>query len=161
MPALLPHRAPRSAWRRRLTPALVLACACLSWSAAAADQSAPVMPVMPVTKAAGAALAPLFARPVILRGTLDGAQIQMTLHLKPGEADALEGDYFVVGRNDKVLLAGEFEEDALMMEESANGKDVSGLWDGVYDGAVLRGNWSSVDGSVLRPFVLKAAPARQ
>lgn len=116
----------------------------------AADQAPPPK--------AGAALAPLFARPVILRGTLNGAQIQMELHLKPGETDAVEGDYFVVGKNqEKVLLAGEFEEDALMMEESVNGKDVSGLWDGVYDGVALSGNWSSVDGASLRPFSLKAA----
>ena len=110
---------------------------------------------------AGSSLAPLFARPVVLRGTLNGAPIQMELHLKPGETDAVEGDYFVLGQNNvKVLLAGEFEEDALMMEESVNGKDVSGLWDGVYDGASLSGNWSSVDGASSRPFTLKAAVAQ-
>jgi hypothetical protein len=129
---------------------LMLTGICLMVPAAAAD--APIAPPQ-----AGAGLAPLFARPVTLRGTLDGAQIQMELHLKAGETEALEGSYFLIGQNTRILVAGEFEEDALMMEESANGQDVSGLWDGVYDGVTLSGNWSSVDGSVLRPFVLKAA----
>ncbi|HWZ47233.1 MAG TPA: hypothetical protein VNX00_03335 [Herbaspirillum sp.] len=123
-------------------------------AAVAADQT------MPPPKA-GARLAQLFVRPVTLRGTLNGAKIQMTLHLKPDEKASLEGSYFLFGQNNKILLVGEFEEDALMMEESINGKDVSGLWDGVYDGTVLSGNWSSLDGSVLRPFVLKVVPAGQ
>jgi hypothetical protein len=126
----------------------------LCQAAAAAD------PAVPPPKA-GAGLAQLFARPVTLRGTLDGVAIQMELHLKPDDDEALEGSYFLVGQNNKVLLAGEFEEDALMMEESVNGKDVSGLWDGVYDGVALTGNWSSLDGSVLHPFSLKVSPVGQ
>ncbi|MDB5990992.1 MAG: hypothetical protein JWQ10_2395 [Herbaspirillum sp.] len=134
---------------------MLLLSSCLIASAAvAADQA-----ISPPK--AGAKLAQLFVRPVTLRGTLNGAQIQMTLHLKPDEEASLEGSYFLFGQNHKILLAGEFEEDALMMEESINGKDVSGLWDGVYDGTVLSGNWSSLDGSVLRPFVLKVVPAGQ
>jgi hypothetical protein len=127
----------------------------MAQTAAAADPAA-----APPPPGAGAALAPLLAKPVVLRGTLDGAQIQMELHLKAGETEAFEGTYFVFGQNNKILLAGEFEQDALTMEESINGKDVSGLWDGVYDGVTLSGNWSSVDGSVLRPFILKVAPAK-
>lgn len=142
----------------------MLVSACLAAPAAPAADPSPGMPQQtpqtPPPKA-GASLAPLFARPVTLRGTLDGVQIQMELRLKPGETDAFEGNYFVAGQGSKVLLAGEFEEDALMMEESVNGKDVSGLWDGVYDGAVLSGNWSSVDGATLRPFLLKVSPAER
>jgi hypothetical protein len=123
-------------------------------AAAAAD------PAIPPPKAR-ASLARLFKRPVTLRGTLDGVPIQMELHLKPNDDEALEGSYFLVGQNHKVLLAGEFEEDALTMEESINGKDVSGLWDGVYDGVSLTGNWSSLDGNVLRPFTLKVLPVGQ
>jgi hypothetical protein len=134
----------------RLLVLLALTGLCLMAQAAAGDS-----PIPPLK--AGNSLAPLFAQPVILRGTLDGAQIQMELHLKAGETEALEGSYFLIGQAAKVLVAGEFEQDALMMEESANGKDVSGLWDGVYDGVTLSGNWSSLDGSVLRPFVLKVA----
>jgi hypothetical protein len=131
---------------------LLLSGFLIARAAVAADQAIPA-------PKAGARLAQLFVRPVTLRGTLNGAQIQMELHLKPGEEASLEGSYFLFGQNHKILLVGEFEEDALMMEESVNGKDVSGLWDGVYDGTVLSGNWSSVDGSVLRPFVLKVVPA--
>src|ERR1700732_1970990 len=108
------------------------------WSAGAAVAADQTMP----PPKAGARLSQLFVRPVTLRGTLNGAQIQMELHLKPDEEASLDGSYFVDGQNHKILLAGEFEEDALMMEESVNGKDVSGLWDGVYDGTVLSGNWS-------------------
>jgi hypothetical protein len=138
---------------------LVLIGCLTAQTAAAADPAAAPSP-SPSPPAAGAALAPLLAKPVVLRGTLDGAQIQMELHLKAGETEAFEGTYFVFGQNNKILLAGEFEQDALTMEESINGKDVSGLWDGVYDGVTLSGNWSSVDGSVLRPFILKVAPAK-
>jgi hypothetical protein len=139
----------------KITCAFLLIAMCCSWAApaaSAADQ-------MPPPPKAGAGLAQLLARPVTLRGTLDGVQIQMNLRLKPNETEALEGSYFLIGQNRKILLAGEFEEDALMMEESANGKDVSGLWDGVFDGAVLSGDQSSVDGNVLHHFVLKVAPA--
>ncbi|HEY4073620.1 MAG TPA: hypothetical protein VGM52_11005 [Herbaspirillum sp.] len=127
-------------------------------AATAADPAPP--PAMLPPKA-GASLSQLFTRAVTLRGTLDGVPIQMELHLKQDDNEALEGSYFLVGQNGKVLLAGEFEEDALMMEESVNGKDVSGLWDGVYDGVSLAGNWSSLDGSVLRPFLLKVFPVGQ
>jgi hypothetical protein len=108
---------------------------------------------------ARAVLAQLFARPVTLQGTLNGAPIRMELHLKPQETEALEGSYSTTDQGARVLLAGEFEEDALMMEESVNGHDVSGLWDGVYDGLTLTGNWSSVDGSVSRPFILRITGA--
>ena len=120
----------------------------LASSAFAAD------PLLAAPKA-GTAIAQLFSKPLILRGTLDGAQIQMDVHLKSGEDEAFEGSYVLIGQNRKILVAGEFEEDALTMEESVNGKDVSGLWDGVYDGVTLSGNWSSVDGAVSHPFILK------
>ena len=145
---LRPLRAQRIAFMLML----LLSGFLIARAAVAADQAIP-------PPKAGARLAQLFVRPVTLRGTLNGAQIQMELHLKPGEEASLEGSYFLFGQNHKILLVGEFEEDALMMEESVNGKDVSGLWDGVYDGTVLSGNWSSLDGSVLHPFVLKVVPA--
>ncbi len=114
-------------------------------SDAAADASAAVN---------GAAFSRLLARPAVFKGTLNGAPIEMQLRLKADETAAVEGNYVLNGQAGHVLVAGEFEQDALMMEESVNGKDVSGLWDGVYDGKSLRGNWSSLDGETLRPFVL-------
>jgi hypothetical protein len=98
----------------------------------------------------------LFARPVVLRGTLGDAQIQMQLRPKADPAEGLEGEYIVFGRNGHILLAGETEADGLLMEESENGTDVSGQWEGRQDGASLRGTWQSADGSVSKPFILKA-----
>src|SRR5712664_1126353 len=98
---------------------LLLSGFLIAHAAVAADQAIP-------PPKAGARLAHLFVRPVTLRGTLNGAPIQMELHLKLDEEAALEGSYVLLGQNLKVLLAGEGEEDALMMEESVNGKDVSG-----------------------------------
>jgi hypothetical protein len=141
---------------RRVVAACLLAFGC---SLSIVDSAVAAEPA-PAPVKADARLAQLLARPVTLRGTLDGAPFQMDLRLKPGETAALEGSYFLFGQSRKVLLAGEFEQDALMMEESVNGKDVSGLWDGVFDGVALSGNWSSPDGQVLRPFVLKVAPAK-
>src|ERR1700709_1417899 len=108
---------------RRIVSHCLLALSCclpIIDSADAAEQA-------PAPVRAEARLAQLLARPVTLRGTLDGAPFQMDLRLKPDETEALEGSYFLFGQSRKVMLAGEFEQDALMMEESANGKDVSGL----------------------------------
>ncbi|MET0962736.1 MAG: hypothetical protein ABWY05_07945 [Noviherbaspirillum sp.] len=105
----------------------------------------------------------LFSRPVVLRGTLGDAQIQMQLQPKSDPTEGLEGQYIVFGRSGHILLAGETEADGLLMEESENGTDVSGQWEGRHDGAALRGTWQSADGSVSKPFVLTpvdAAPAR-
>jgi len=101
----------------------------------------------------------LFARPVVLRGTLGEARIQMQLRPKADPAEGLEGDYIVFGRSGHILLAGETEADGLLMEESENGTDVSGQWEGRQDGASVRGTWQSADGSVSKPFVLKAIDA--
>ena len=101
----------------------------------------------------------LFARPVILRGTLGDAQIQMRLQPKEDPAEGLEGDYIVFGSSGRILLAGETEADGLLMEESANGTDVSGQWEGRQDGVAVRGTWQSADGSVSKPFVLTPVDA--
>lgn len=120
--------------------------------ATAPDAADPVTAA--VAAANGVAFSHLLSHPVVLKGTLAGAAIEMQLRLKPDESAALEGSYVLNGQTGHVLVAGEFEQDALTMEESVNGKDVSGLWDGLYDGKTLTGNWSSLDGTVLRPFVL-------
>jgi hypothetical protein len=101
----------------------------------------------------------LFARPVVLRGTLGDAQIQMQLRPKADPAEGLEGEYIVFGRSGHILLAGETEADGLLMEESENGTDVSGQWEGRQDGASVRGTWQSADGSISKPFSLKAMDA--
>lgn len=105
--------------------------------------------------AAAATLQELLRKPVVLRGTLGADQIQLRLQPKTDE-DGLEGSYFIFGQGGQVLLAGEVEQDDLMMEESHNGKDVSGQWEGSYKNGVLSGTWSTLDGSVSKPFALKA-----
>lgn len=122
--------------------------------AATSDAAGAVNAAAATATANGVAFSHLLAHPVVFKGTLAGAAIEMQLRLKPDESAALEGSYILSGQTGHVLVAGEFEQDALMMEESVNGKDVSGLWDGLYDGKTLTGNWSSLDGTVLRPFVL-------
>ena len=124
---------------RRLAQAL-LWTALLAGTAQAADAS----------PAAGG----IFARPVVLRGTLGDAQIQMKLQPKADPAEGIEGEYIVFGRSGHILLAGETESSGLLMEESENGTDLSGQWEGQQDGAAGRGTWQSADGSVSKPFVL-------
>jgi opacity protein-like surface antigen len=113
---------------------------------------------------ASAAAAGMFARPVVLRGTLGDAQIQMTVQPKSDPAEGIEGEYIVFGRSGHILLAGETESGGLLMEESENGTDVSGQWEGQQDGTAVRGTWQSADGSVSKPFVLTpvdgASPVR-
>ena len=96
----------------------------------------------------------LFSRPVVLRGTLGEARIQMRLQPKDDPAEGLEGQYIVFGRSGHILLAGETEAGGLLMEESENGTDVSGQWEGRHDGTALRGTWQSADGLVSKPFIL-------
>jgi|SRR5450830_135105 len=95
----------------------------------------------------------LVRKPVVLRGTLGTEQIQLSLRPKKDE-DGLEGSYFVFGQGAQILLAGEVDHDDLMMEESRNGKDVSGEWDGSFKNGVLGGTWSTLDGTVSKAFVL-------
>ena len=90
---------------------------------------------------------------LVLRGTLGGEQVQMTLHPKPDE-DGIVGTYFIFGHSAQILLAGEVDHDDVVMEESVNGKDVSGDWAGEFKTGVLSGTWSTLDGAMNKPFVL-------
>jgi hypothetical protein len=101
----------------------------------------------------------LFSHPVLLRGTLGDAQIQLRMQPKADADEGLEGEYFVFGRSGKIVVAGETEEDALLMEESENGVDVSGQWEGSQQGDSVSGTWTSADGKVTKPFRLKAVEA--
>ena len=101
-----------------------------------------VLPAMPV---AG----------LVLRGTLGAEQIQMKLRPKPGEDGGIEGDYFIFGQGTKILVAGEIDHDGLWMEESINGRDVSGQWEGQRQGEVTNGSWRPVGDSPTKPFSLR------
>ncbi len=99
-------------------------------------------------------LATLIQQPLTLKGTLGKDLIQLHLRRKVDEDGGIEGQYFIFGHTEQVLVAGETDQDELVLEESRNGKDVSGSWEGKLVGNTLSGTWSSPDGSVTKPFVL-------
>ena len=106
-----------------------------------------------------AASSTVFAKKVVLRGTLGDQQVQLTIRPKEIADEGLEGEYFVFGHSLKILLAGDIEDNLLFMEESENGTDISGQWDGKLTGDHLSGSWMSADGSVTKPFSLTVVPA--
>ncbi len=96
-----------------------------------------------------------FSEPVVLRGTLGDHQVLARLHAKHDE-DGFEGEYSLLGDARTVLLAGELAgSNDVFMEESANGKDVSGQWSGKLKGDDFSGTWQSADGMVTKPFSMK------
>lgn len=97
----------------------------------------------------------LFVKPVALRGMLGSDQIQMNLRTKEEFEDGIEGDYFLFGSSQKVLLAGEIEGEDLFLEESVNGTDVSGQWEGKMAGDLISGEWQSADGKISKPFQVR------
>ncbi|RZI42264.1 hypothetical protein EGT07_13685 [Herbaspirillum sp. HC18] len=101
----------------------------------------------------------LFAKPVVLRGTLGSDQVQLTLRAKTDFEGGIEGEYFVFGRSQTILLAGEIDGDDVFFEESENGTDVSGQWNGKLAGEVLSGEWRSTDGKVKAFLVRFLEPA--
>lgn len=115
-------------------------------SAAASVCAAP--PVDTSTKA-------LFLKPAALRGTLGEDQIQVNLRTKAEFEDGIEGDYFLFGSSQKILLAGEIEGEEMFLEESVNGTDVSGQWEGKIAGDTITGEWQSADGKVSKPFRIR------
>ncbi len=103
---------------------------------------------------AGSLQQTLMTHALVLRGQIDGREIQLALQPKKNE-DGLEGRYFFFGGSPEILVAGEVEGDDLIMEESVNGKDVSGQWEGHREGQSITGTWSSADGAVTKPFALQ------
>ncbi|MFZ6721090.1 hypothetical protein [Undibacterium sp. Ji49W] len=105
---------------------------------------------------------PQFAKPVELRGKLGDDKVTMHIQPKQEDRDSVEGNYVVAGgkRNhgNKILLAGEISGNKLSMEESEDGTDVSGQWDGELKDNVIRGVWQSDDGKVSKDFVLELIP---
>jgi hypothetical protein len=97
----------------------------------------------------------MFSKPVVFRGTLGDAQIQATVRPKEIIDEGLEGEYFLFGRSQKILLAGELEGDSIFLEESKNGTNISGQWEGKLQGDSIQGVWLSADGSISKPFNLK------
>jgi hypothetical protein len=102
------------------------------------------------------AWASLLSKPLALRGTLGDAMVQFNLAPKADVDGGFEGNYFLFGHSQKILLAGEADGDDLFFEESENGTDVSGQWEGKLSGDSFSGTWLSADGAVTKPFSLKA-----
>ena len=94
----------------------------------------------------------IFASPVYMRGTLGNLRITMYLQPHADYEDSVQGNYSVFGKTEKIMLAGELQGDELSLEESVNGRDVSGQWSGRLDGVVFRGTWYSDDQSRSLPF---------
>lgn len=132
---------------KRAAFALMLCCVLPAW---AADAAPPIV---------HSPAASLLAKPVTLRGKLGDQAIQVHLHLKEQIDEGVEGDYFLFGRTQKILLAGEVDNNTVALEESENGTDISGQWDGKIDGNVIRGTWTSADFNVTKPFEVTVVAA--
>ncbi len=153
--------------KKVLSVSLIATFAWVTNGFAADVQQATVAPVTAVPAPAPAPVAVstapvIFQKPVALRGTVGDVQIQVNLRPKEEIDEGHEGEYFIFGNSHKILLAGEIEKDGLLfMEESVNGTDISGQWDGKLEGDVLAGTWMSADGSITKPFSLKIIPQLQ
>lgn len=147
---------------------LIAALTCSSGSVAAATKApiakpaaaAPEAPVAALASPAAPAIPALFLKPVLLRGTLGDVNVQVQIRPKAEIDEGIEGEYFIFGNTAQILLAGEIEGDILFMEESENGTNISGQWDGKLEGDILAGSWMSVDGSFTKPFSLKVVPLK-
>ncbi len=138
-----------------MMPRLLLCVLLAAGGVALAASDMPPAAVANPVAAAPSAAEKLFAAGPALSGTLGELKIQASLRVKEDMREGLEGEYFVFGGSQKILLAGEFERDgAVFLEESENGRNVSGQWDGKLEGDIFSGTWSSFDGSVSKPFVL-------
>lgn len=122
-------------------------------SGASAQTAAPAAQTAP---APGANVPALFHKPVFFRGVVGDINVQVNIRPKADIDEGIEGEYFIFGNSHKILLAGEIEGDQLFMEESENGTNISGQWDGKLEGDTLVGSWMSADGSITKPFTLKA-----
>ena len=147
--------------------AMLMLTMCASPPHALAGDAAPSLPAastaspsssLPATSTARSAVVALLAKPVTLRGKIGTESIEMHLQMKVPADEGIEGDYLVAGKARKILLAGESENDNLSLEESENGSDISGLWEGIIDGRTIRGTWTSADASIAKPFELTTVP---
>lgn len=121
-----------------------------------AQGTAPAVPAAQTAPAPGANVPALFHKPVFFRGVVGDINVQVNIRPKADIDEGIEGEYFIFGNSHKILLAGEIEGNQLFMEESENGTNISGQWDGKLEGDSLVGSWMSADGTITKPFTLKA-----
>ncbi|HEU4620915.1 MAG TPA: hypothetical protein VFS42_01705 [Burkholderiaceae bacterium] len=95
----------------------------------------------------------------IYRGKLGDALIQMRIAAKPDEPGSYSGDYFAYGGGQNVLVSGEIDEETFFLEESDDGRRISGSWEGKMIVEASRGYivgvWKNADESETRPFRLE------
>lgn len=141
---------------RSLRYLLLPLMACVSALAAGAAEETAQHPAVAQTQLVQTPAGKLLqAGPLAFRGRLGDDQLQANLRAKADVDEGFEGDYFLFGHSQKVLLAGEVDGDDVFMEESVNGTDVSGQWNGKLNGDTVNGTWQSADGLVTKPFTMK------
>ncbi len=133
--------------------AVLLAACCalapLSQAQTRPPETAPPVPAHPAGK----------FLPGVYRGQLGKSQIEMVLRLQTDAEDSVEGSYFVFGEGQTVEVVGEFEDDRFSLEESRNGTDVSGTWEGRIEGGRISGSWADGDERVHLPFTIERVAA--
>lgn len=100
---------------------------------------------------------PAYAALPVYTGTLGNQPIRLRIGPKPDERDSFHGEYTRGSQPGVRLLAGEYEGETFLMEESDDGTRVSGNWEGTIDAAgVVRGTWTDpYDRSVSLPFMIR------
>lgn len=90
-------------------------------------------------------------------GTLGDRPVRLRIGPKPDTRDSFHGEYLVEGGRGVRLLAGEYADGTMLMEESADGTHVSGQWEGRIDPyGAIQGQWfDPADPSRALPFAIR------
>jgi len=100
---------------------------------------------------------PDYAKYPVYTGVIGDVPIHMRLGRKTGEIDSVHGEY-TAGKGQAVrLVTGEYENGGFLMEESDDGTNVTGTWEGAIDArGIVHGTWTDVaHGGGTLPFVLR------
>lgn len=141
---------------KKILLSTLIALVAVSTGASAQIAAQGTAPAAQTAPAPGANVPALFHKPVFFRGVVGDINVQVNIRPKADIDEGIEGEYFIFGNSHKILLAGEIEGNQLFMEESENGTNISGQWDGKLEGDSLVGSWMSADGTITKPFTLKA-----
>jgi hypothetical protein len=100
---------------------------------------------------------PEYAGLPVYVGTLGDQPVRLRIGPKPNERDSVHGEYTLGSASGVRLLAGEYENGAFLMEESADGTRVTGNWEGNIDPAgVVRGQWTDpYNPAIVLPFMIR------
>ncbi|CAG9171944.1 hypothetical protein CURE108131_11505 [Cupriavidus respiraculi] len=100
---------------------------------------------------------PEYANLPVYVGTLGDQPVRLRIGPKPNERDSVHGEYSLGTSSGVRLLAGEYENGAFLMEESADGTRVTGNWEGNIDPAgIVRGQWTDpYNPAIVLPFMIR------